>query len=332
MSGAVLEPGAGTPTVADIKVVFDHLGAPFEAAELDWKIQTSPKDANGSAQMVPFISARSVMVRLDDALGFGLWESRMTSMEHGILCEITCRIGGLMIVRSDVGAWTVNEFRTKGENPIDHVAVKGAASDAFKRAAVHFRVGRYLYVVPKLWLPASQLVRQGDKFRLPWPGTPEHQALMNSLFEQLPTWARPAPTVAGDQPAATGTVTRPAEPQRDTASSADDPAAAELDRFAPEQPDVDQATGEITPEQPAAPAEPHVEPDTEQLAGRWWEAEPEDRQLAIKFWSDLLKGALHRNGFENIETKVKELRGHDGLFMEALAGAHRWGWAKWKMK
>tara|TARA_Y100000310_G_scaffold215618_1_gene216557 strand:+ start:580 stop:1563 length:984 start_codon:yes stop_codon:yes gene_type:complete len=217
----------------DLTVLFDALGRPFPFAELDWKIQTSPRDANGSATIVPFITARTAMVRLDDAVGPGAWESRMIPLpEHGLICEITLRIangdGELALTRSDVGAWTVG-----ARSSIDHVAVKGAASDAFKRAAVHFRVGRYLYVLPRLFLPAADLVTDGQGFRMPWPGTKERDALTQSLFDRLPAWANPS---SGDPVPA-------------------DAATNEPDDDGPPQDHVVEATGEINaigrPPQPA---------------------------------------------------------------------------------
>jgi hypothetical protein len=52
--------------------------------------------------------------------------------------EVLCRLTVLGITKEDVG---------EGED------LKSAFSDAFKRVAVKFGVGRYLYELPKKWVP-----------------------------------------------------------------------------------------------------------------------------------------------------------------------------------
>ena len=56
-------------------------------------------------------------------------------------------------------------------------AEKGRISDAFKRAAVHWGVGRYLYNLPNVWVPLNG----------------RYLAMANGLPQgvKLPPWALP---------------------------------------------------------------------------------------------------------------------------------------------
>jgi len=80
-----------------------------------------------------YIDARDVMVRLDEVAGPDGWQSRMHDCGGEVVCELSVRYGSQWITKSDGAGQTGIE----GE--------KGQFSDAFKRAAVHHGVGRYLY-------------------------------------------------------------------------------------------------------------------------------------------------------------------------------------------
>jgi hypothetical protein len=47
-----------------------------------------------------------------------------------------------------------------GEGSSEDEVLKSAVSDALKRAAVHFGIGRYLYYLPSVWAPYDQRKRQ----------------------------------------------------------------------------------------------------------------------------------------------------------------------------
>jgi hypothetical protein len=57
---------------------------------------------------------------------------------------LRCRIGGEWIVKTDVGG--------PSEQPDGGDRLKAAFSDALKRAAVKFGIGRYLYRLPPQWV------------------------------------------------------------------------------------------------------------------------------------------------------------------------------------
>ena len=83
-----------------------------------------------------YIDARDVMKRLDTVMGTENWRDKYISVEGGFVCELSLRINGEWIAKSN------------GANNTKVEPVKGGISSAFKRAAVNWGVGRYLYYMP----------------------------------------------------------------------------------------------------------------------------------------------------------------------------------------
>ena len=93
----------------------------------------------GSA--LAYIDARDVMKRLDDIVGFENWSDEYYETKTGrLLCTLSIKIGDGWVSKSD-GA---------GDTNIE--GAKGGISDAFKRAAVKWGIGRYLYYLPVKWV------------------------------------------------------------------------------------------------------------------------------------------------------------------------------------
>lgn len=111
-------------------------------------------DSNGRkvGRPVAYIKADSVMDFLDDLVGPEGWESRLvpTGTPGAYICELTI----LGVTKSAIG----QAGKDEGEKE------KSGDSDAFKRAAVMFGIGRYLR---RLDLPPVDLVQRGDKWDLP---------------------------------------------------------------------------------------------------------------------------------------------------------------------
>lgn len=109
---------------------------PFAPTAVSWRIGRKAKDGK-TAALLAYIDARDVMERLDRACGFENWQCRYSLADAGVLiCDIGLRVNGDWIWRSN-GA---------GDTQVE--AEKGKCSDAFKRAAVLWGVGRYLYGLP----------------------------------------------------------------------------------------------------------------------------------------------------------------------------------------
>lgn len=110
--------------------LFAALAAPFSDDELRVRSQ--------SGREFQYVTARTVMNRLDEVLGPANWWDEYTPMENAVVCRLTIRLpDGDTLTKSDAGGFTTTVDASDYE--------KSGFSDAFKRAAVKFGVGRYLY-------------------------------------------------------------------------------------------------------------------------------------------------------------------------------------------
>ena len=163
----------------DLKDVLGRLTEPIPENEINWK----PQRIQGSeAQMVAFLDARFVAERLDEAAE-GQWEFHWDVAEsnvESVAVRGTLTVCGL--TRQDAG-----EYQRRGEND-DMEAMKAAVSDALKRCAVMFGLGRELYRMGATWVRwDGQSRRPADgemdrvraelrKARAHWTNDPEQAA------------------------------------------------------------------------------------------------------------------------------------------------------------
>lgn len=130
------------------------LAQPFDPAEVKWK----PAVVSGArALALAYVDARCIMDRLDAVLGPANWQDEYNLLPDGAaVCRLRLRLGSEWIQKSDVGG--------QSEQPDEGDRHKAAFSDALKRAAVKFGVGRYLYRLPQQWVDydpqKKQLVRR----------------------------------------------------------------------------------------------------------------------------------------------------------------------------
>jgi hypothetical protein len=118
--------------------IYKALKKPFPEKAISWRVgATNPTKDKGIA--LAYIDARDVMERLDEVFGMN-WQCKYTHAETKTICEISILVDGVWVSRSN------------GAGDSDIEAEKGAISDAFKRAAVMFGVGRYLYELPNQWV------------------------------------------------------------------------------------------------------------------------------------------------------------------------------------
>ena len=102
------------------------LKRPFEPAKLKWR------KGPGGKELV-YITARDVMDRLDQVVGFYGWETSYHEVMGRVVCKLSVKVNGNTVTKCDGADDTAIE------------GAKGALSDALKRAAVQFGIGRYLY-------------------------------------------------------------------------------------------------------------------------------------------------------------------------------------------
>lgn len=126
---------------------FDKLKAPFPAADVSWRIGQAGKNGEKVwAKVLAYLDNRAIMQRLDEVCGPANWRNEYAKgPEGGVLCCIYIKIGDEWI-----GKWD-------GADNTDVEATKGGLSDAMKRAAVQWGIGRYLYDLGETW---AQIVEQ----------------------------------------------------------------------------------------------------------------------------------------------------------------------------
>ncbi len=148
----------------DIESIAVALAAPFDPRVVRFK----PGVVSGRRALAfAYVDARAVQDRLDQVLGVTGWQDEYHLLQGGmVLCRLKILLGDQWVIKSDVGSASAQ--------PDDGDRCKAAVSDALKRAAVKFGVGRYLYRLPPQWVDYDPRARQ--LLTLP----------------QLPAWALPA--------------------------------------------------------------------------------------------------------------------------------------------
>lgn len=147
------------------KALLKQLKDPFDPKFIKWRVgATNSEKTKGIA--LAYLDAREVKKRLDDVMGITKWKDELIRVEKGgFICNLYLKIEDEWIPRSNAG------------EDSNMAAIKGGASDAFKRAASKWGIGHYLYYLPNVWVP---IVKQGNSYVL--AQTPE-----------LPPWAKPNP-------------------------------------------------------------------------------------------------------------------------------------------
>jgi hypothetical protein len=122
---------------------FKALAAPFDPDAVSWRIGSMKKDKTAGMALA-YIDARVVMDRLDDVCGPGGWQCRYSHTATKTVCDIAIKCGEEWLWKAD------------GAGDSDIEAEKGALSDAFKRAAVRWGIGRYIYELPSPWVEVDE--------------------------------------------------------------------------------------------------------------------------------------------------------------------------------
>ena len=152
-----------------------NLERPFPVNRIHWRVGATNGDKSSGIALA-YIDARDVMMRLDEAVGFENWQVRYTHADRIIIAEIGISTNKLSTHPQGHWIWRANGA---GETAVE--GEKGGASDAFKRAAVMWGIGRYLYSLPNIWVPVQQ---RGKSVILP-------DESKKQLIERLPKWATP---------------------------------------------------------------------------------------------------------------------------------------------
>lgn len=114
-----------------------------------WRVQSFSKN-KPSCQCVAYIDARDVMELLDTVCGPENWQDKYEYVG-------TKLIAGIGIKTTEGWIW---KYDTGTESDME--ADKGQFSDAFKRAAVKWGIGRFLYDLDMKFIDASETKKQGN--------------------------------------------------------------------------------------------------------------------------------------------------------------------------
>jgi hypothetical protein len=124
----------------DAKSMRERLAAPFADAEIEWRLQWHD-DEKGTGIAVPYVTNRAIQNRLDDCAGIDGWKNEFLPW-HGDGGKKPAQLCGISVRFGEGGEW-ISKY--DGADDSDMESVKGGLSDAMKRAAVQWGVGRYLY-------------------------------------------------------------------------------------------------------------------------------------------------------------------------------------------
>lgn len=163
---------------------FAKLAAPFAPDRISWRVGSTTQDKKRGLAFA-YIDARDVMARLDEVCGPGGWQCRYPHAAAKTVCEIGVLANGDWIWKAD------------GAGDTDVESEKGALSDAFKRAAVRWGIGRYLYDVDTPWIEIEPM---GKSFKIADSAMPKLHALLSK--KAAPAAAAPRPTASVAPPPA----------------------------------------------------------------------------------------------------------------------------------
>ena len=120
----------------DLADLMESLAEPFDARRIAWK----PQAVSGNrALAIAYADARTYQDRLND-VARAEWSDGYEVLGNGAV--VLCRLTICGVTRADIGEAPKDDQNT----------ATSALVQAFKRACVKFRVGRYLYDLPKKWV------------------------------------------------------------------------------------------------------------------------------------------------------------------------------------
>jgi hypothetical protein len=137
-----------------LQQIAEPLGAPFPSAEIKF-LPKFPQQREGKwfCLAYPYADKRAYEDRLN-ALAYGHWQTPppiALATANKLIIFVTVVLCG--IPHTDVGEAFLSRVSRKGEAREEENTATAAYSQAFRRACAQFGLGRYLYTLPKLWLP-----------------------------------------------------------------------------------------------------------------------------------------------------------------------------------
>lgn len=138
---------------------FNALAAHFDPTIVSWRVGATTQDKT-KGMALAYIDARDVLERLDEVCGPAGWQCEYVPMpDHTTCCRIGIKVGDEWIWKANGGSNVAESDKADAQE----MAAKGGYSDAFKRAAVQWGIGRYLYAVQSPWVA---LVARGKSYAI----------------------------------------------------------------------------------------------------------------------------------------------------------------------
>jgi hypothetical protein len=122
-----------------------------EPLNYQWRVQECKEYG---ANCVAYIDSRDVQDRLDEVVGIGNWQCDYKEVKGVVYCGIAIKTNDDWIWKWDCGT----ESNVEKE--------KGEASDSFKRAAVKWGIGRFLYDLKIVKLKTIKYEKNGKYYPL----------------------------------------------------------------------------------------------------------------------------------------------------------------------
>lgn len=142
------------------------LRAPFPADEIEWRVGSTTGDKKRGLALA-YLTSRHVMNRLDEVCGIDGWQDRYEFHGPRTVCYLSIKIGDEWVTKADAA----------GDTQVE--AEKGSVSDALKRAAVKWGIGRYLYSLGNTWV---ELEPAGRSFKIKDSEYPRLQRMLREKF------------------------------------------------------------------------------------------------------------------------------------------------------
>ena len=157
------------------KELEQQLKEPFAQDDIEFRIARVLK-SKLKAVVLAYITSRAVMDRLDSIFGIDGWTDSYEVLANGVVCKLSVKVNDGWVSKQDTAPFTNIE------------ALKGGFSDALKRAAVKFGIGRYLYNLPEYYVELERdrpYNNQGSKVHSYY----SREASGYWVEPKLPSWA-----------------------------------------------------------------------------------------------------------------------------------------------
>jgi hypothetical protein len=215
-----------TVTSEQWESISQRLREPFGPEDVDFRVQGKVNEQTGRGQVVAYIDARSVQDRLDAVVGAGNWSFDWT--------PVVVDNGEVQVAKGTLTVYGVSKSDAGSASNFEQTL--GAVSHCFKRAAVHWGVGRYLYNLPSSWVQVekggriSETVLRELRSKLPRPTgqvtANEGERVVDAPVERKRTGTR-STTEPAARPVPAAAATTPAQRNASTNAPTSEPLATE---------------------------------------------------------------------------------------------------------